>query len=457
MWHNRKRHNMNNKTRSNDNTFPEPQTAEEIRNVVQADCDSVSARVVGNVRGKPDMFPSSLAIETWAQVSRLNPNNGGIHTLNTATFSKRESPWAPFRAREAEAIDWVAQLLCRNLDEVAGYVISGSTEGNIMGLWSARNSIQNKIGPDAHIAVLIARTAHFSIFKAADLLGFQNIQDVLPSNAAANLLVPIDLDEQFRLNTKIVEDTIKQLSSAGFRGFIVVATVGSTVTGAVDPVVEFAQMLQSLEGQLGILTALHVDAAFGGLIAPFVENEPVRSTMDWGNERNISSFTLDFHKLGGLPYGCGVFMAQKESFQNISRSANYTATRVDATLLGSRSGAMSTALWSVIKHKGYRGFAEEASKALILTKRVATRLSAMPGITLVTGGLNHIGICLDPNHSSTPPIQALLESKAVFGETVERSGSTPPVLIYPLYIMPDIEETVIDSFLNELELAALAL
>ncbi|MBX9771528.1 MAG: hypothetical protein K2X29_09170 [Candidatus Obscuribacterales bacterium] len=429
-------------------------TVEEIRNVVQADCDSVSARIVGNIRGKPDMFPSSLAIETWAQVSRLNPNNGGIHTLNTDTSSKRESPWAPFRAREVEVIDWVAQLLCRKLDEVAGYVISGSTEGNIMGLWSARNGIQNKIGSDARIVVLVARTAHFSLFKAADLLGFQKVQDALPSNAAANILVSVDLDEQFRLDTKILQETIKQLSSAGFRGFIVVATVGSTVTGAVDPVVNIAQMLQSFESQSGILTALHVDAAFGGLIAPFVENETVRSTMDWRSERKISSFTLDFHKLGGLPYGCGVFMAEKESFQNISRSANYTATQVDATLLGSRSGAMSAALWSVIRHKGYRGFAEDATRSLDLTKRVASRLSTVPGISLVMGGLNHIGICLDPNHGFTQPIQAFLESKAVFGETIEREASVPPVLIYPLYLMPDIEEAVVESFLSELELVA---
>jgi hypothetical protein len=74
-------------------------------------------------------------------------------------------------------------------------------------------------------------------------------------------------------------------------------------------------------------------------------------------------------------------------------------------------------------------------------------------VSVIKGGLNHIGLCLNPANRCFAIIERFLEAEAIFGELVQCNAEDPPQVIYPLYFMPDMDEAVIDNFLNRLELA----
>lgn len=76
--------------------------------------------------------------------------------------------------------------------------------------------------------------------------------------------------------------------------------MGTTMFGSVDDIDKITKILNKEK----INYKLHVDGAFGGFIYPFINS---KSNYSFKNS-NITSFTIDAHKMLQAPYGTGIFL-----------------------------------------------------------------------------------------------------------------------------------------------------
>ena len=271
-----------------------------------------------------------------------NPNHIGCHTLG-----KSESFFKGTQAIERELIDICAvDILKGKAGQHDGYVASGGTEANIQAIWMYRNYfMQEESAEREEIAILCSEDSHYSMAKAANLLGIA-IYKVAVEPSDRQLSVPA------------VEQAVEQAQEAGKRFFVVVANMMTTMFGTVDD----AEVYTGVLAKKGCRYKMHVDGAFGGFYYPFsVEN----SRLTFENP-DISSFTLDAHKMAQAPYGTGIFIARKGLIRYTNtKEASYVEGE-DYTLIGSRSGANAVAVWMILSKNGPYGWQE---KIFILQKR----------------------------------------------------------------------------------------
>jgi aromatic-L-amino-acid decarboxylase len=167
-----------------------------------------------------------------------------------------------------------------------GLLTSGGSLSNFSAIVTARHE---RLGDDATGGVLyFSEETHYCVAKAARLAGF-------PRSA----LRPLPTDERFRLMAGTLEEAIRADRAAGLRPFLVVANVGTTNTGAVDPLEEVRRVAR----ENGLWA--HADAAYGGFFR-----------LAEGGERRLrgieeyDSVTLDPHKGLFLPYGLGALLVR---------------------------------------------------------------------------------------------------------------------------------------------------
>lgn len=142
---------------------------------------------------------------------------------------------------EQEVIAQLSTLLHNRTS--TGFIVSGGTEANLMGLLVAKNSAKVD-NPE----VILPESAHFSFKKICRLLNLKAIY--------------IPLDNQYRVKTAEVQKAISENTIA------IVGTAGTAELGAIDPIDELSEIAQNHN------IHLHVDAAFGGLIIPFLQTPP---------------------------------------------------------------------------------------------------------------------------------------------------------------------------------------
>ena len=237
---------------------------------------------------------------------------------------------------EKEVINQLATLL--HGDNCVGSIVSGGTEANLLALLAARN----KAGVNQPEVVLPA-SAHFSFTKICSLL---NVKPVYA-----------DLDGSFKVVLSSVERCINESTVA------VVGTAGTAELGTVDPFEGLSKV--ALEHNVW----LHVDAAFGGLVIPFLESSKFQ--FDFSLE-GVKSVTVDPHKMGiaAIPAG-GIIFRDAKAFDFIKTETPYLTDQFQYTFVGTRTGASVASAWAVFQNLGMEGFKKIVSKAMETTKVLA--------------------------------------------------------------------------------------
>jgi glutamate/tyrosine decarboxylase-like PLP-dependent enzyme len=188
------------------------------------------------------------------------------------------------------------------------------------------------------MVILCSADNHYSVQKAANLLNLR--------------VCPIAVDETERqLLPTDLHARIGELQRQGARYFIVVANMMTTMFGSVDDPDLYAEALEAA----GATYRLHVDGAYGGFVYPFSGAE---NRLNFRNPR-ISSIALDAHKMLQAPYGTGIFLIRKGLMEYVYTGEASYVKGLDATLVGSRSGANAIAVWMILMTYGPFGWKEK--------------------------------------------------------------------------------------------------
>jgi glutamate/tyrosine decarboxylase-like PLP-dependent enzyme len=187
---------------------------------------------------------------------------------------------------ELVTLDWLREI-CGLPVGTEGAFVSGGSVATLNALATARTHLLRDDEYARAVAYLSDQT-HTAVPRALRTLGFAESQ-----------MRVLATDENFRMPAAELAHAIADDRAAGRLPFCVIATAGTTNTGAVDPLPELAELCAS-EGMW-----LHVDAAYGG---PAVLTDAGRSLLD-GLER-ADSIAIDPHKWLFQPYECGVVLVR---------------------------------------------------------------------------------------------------------------------------------------------------
>lgn len=250
--------------------------------------------------------PHPVARLAYALAQWINPNN---HALDGGRASS---------AMEKEAVAEIAQMF--GWKEHLGHLTGGGTMANLEALWVA-----GQISPDK--VIVASEQAHYTHHRISGVLK-------LPFESIA-------CDERGRMDA----GALRQRVAKGDVG-TVVATMGTTATGSVDPLAEILELQQKFGFRV------HADAAYGGYfsLAANLEAEGRRAFDQIGK---VDSIVIDPHKHGLQPYGCGcVLFRDPEVGRLYKHDSPYTYFSSKELHLGeislecSRPGAAAVALWA---------------------------------------------------------------------------------------------------------------
>jgi glutamate/tyrosine decarboxylase-like PLP-dependent enzyme len=189
---------------------------------------------------------------------------------------------------EGALVEWMCRLVGYPAS-AAGDLTSGGSMATLSALVVARDAL--RIGPaeipDA--CIYLTRQAHHCIDTALHVAGLGTVH---------KRIVP--MDAHFRLDVSALEQLLEEDLERGLRPWLVVGSAGTTDTGAIDPIVELAEV--AARHRLWF----HLDAAYGGF---FLLCEEGRQRLQ-GIER-ADSIVMDPHKGLGIPYGSGAVLVRR--------------------------------------------------------------------------------------------------------------------------------------------------
>jgi tyrosine decarboxylase / aspartate 1-decarboxylase len=253
--------------------------------------------------------PHPVARLAYALAQWINPNN---HALDGGRASS---------AMEKEAVGELAQMV--GWTEFLGHLTSGGTMANLEALWVAGQLQPAK-------TVLASEQAHYTHRRISGVL--QLTFESVPCDDQASM----DLD------------ALKQRLARGDIG-TVVATMGTTATGSVDPLPEILDLRKRYNFRV------HCDAAYGGYFG-LAGNLAEGTRRAFESMRDADSIVIDPHKHGLQPYGCGcVLFCDPEVGRLYKHDSPYTYFSSKELHLGeislecSRPGASAVALWATQK------------------------------------------------------------------------------------------------------------
>ena len=276
-----------------------------------------------------------------------NPNNIGCHT-----FGESEHAFGGTQQIEREVLQVLAVDIFYCMEEkYDGYIATGGTEANIEALWIYRNMFKKEFqAKQEEIVILCSEDSHYSMPKGANLLDL----DIA--------FVPVEFETREIIEEQL-QNIIKEQKEKGKKYFIVVSNMATTMFGSVDDPKVYAKALKENEVEFRI----HIDGAFGGFIYPFKANSSKdKNRIDFSNP-DISSITIDAHKMLQAPYGTGIFLCRKGLITYAATKEAQYVNGTDVTVSGSRSGTNVIAVWMILFSYGFYGWFEKISILLMRT------------------------------------------------------------------------------------------
>ena len=189
---------------------------------------------------------------------------------------------------EMEVIKWFQTLVGYDDQTSQGFLTSGSSLATLSALSMARK--EKVEGHDySKVTGYTSADSHHCIAKAWVTLGFkkENLRLIETKN--------------FKLNPVLLKEKIEEDKARGFKPFLMVATLGSTKTGCIDPVQDMVELAKT-HGMW-----LHADGAYGALFMLTEKGKELLKGIDAAD-----SIALDPHKALSIPYGTGCLLVKNK-------------------------------------------------------------------------------------------------------------------------------------------------
>ncbi len=259
-----------------------------------------------------------------------DPFTGSNYRLNTHEF-------------EREVVHDFARYAQAPEGDYWGYVTNGGTEGNMYGLYVARELFPQGM-------VYFSEDTHYSVAK---ILRLQHTRNIMIKSQPNGQLDYEDLYETLRIHRDVPP--------------IIFANIGTTMKGSIDDLTRIRGILEDLAISE---CYIHADAALSGMILPFVEQP-----QPWNFADGADSLAISGHKLLGSPLPCGVVLARKHYVDRIARNVEYVGA-LDTTISGSRNAITPLMLWHRLRSLGEEGLRDLVQHCLRLARYAVDALRA---------------------------------------------------------------------------------
>jgi len=343
------------------------------------------------VLGSMCTVPHPIAIEAHKMFIETNLGDPGI--------------FRGTKELEDRVIKMIGELL--HNPNAVGYICSGGTEANIQAIRTAKNMKKLK-NPN----IVVPKSAHFSFDKIKDLLGIE--------------IRKADLDEEFKVDISSVESLIDDNTIA------LVGIAGTTELGQIDPIDELSKIAVAHD------LYLHVDAAFGGFIIPFLDK---KYYFDFELE-GVSSITIDPHKMGMATIPAGGILFRNESYIKVLEiDTPYITSKRQYTLTGTRPGTGVASTYAVLRYLGFDGLRKIVKRCLNLTKIVVEEMEKLGFETVIEPVMNVV--CFKTEKADK--IKELMYEEGWVISTIQNPKAIR------LVIMPHVNENIITEFISTLK------
>lgn len=324
--------------------------------------------------------PHPVARIAYAMSLWVNPNN---HALDGGRASS---------AMEGECVVDLGGMF--GWDGHLGHLTGGGTMANLEALWVA-----GRLHPGKRIVA--SMQAHYTHSRISDVLGLSFSG------------VPVTNDGRMDI------DALESLLQNGDVG-TVVATMGNTGLGAVDPLPEIVALQSRYDFRI------HADAAYGGYftLASVIREDTLAA---YDKLALVDSIVIDPHKHGLQPYGCGCILFRDSSvgrhYKHDSPFTYFSSAELhlgEISLECSRPGAAAVALWAtqqLLPLKQGGEFAEMLDSCLQAARSLWNRLQSSPNfVPLMEPELDIVVYAVDAADSTTASARA----RALFKTAAER-------------------------------------
>lgn len=289
----------------------------------------------------------------------------GVFANNT--MSTREVAPLPTEMERA-VVSWLLGLLPWDGSIAGGTATPGGSFSNYLGVYLARKAASELHGDSVvpMLAYFTSKAGHYSVPKGADLAG-------IPVRG----LFEVETDAEDRMRPDALAEAVRVARSRGLVPFLVNATLGTTVAGALDPVLRIAKIAR--EERLW----LHVDAAWGGFGLLGRRALRFRTGLE-----HADSITWDAHKHGGAPVASSFLLVRDRSRLASLRpptGGGYLFHRDDApwdeqdlglTSIYCGKPFLTLSTWIAWKSLGREGLTRRVSQADRLTRRFRKAIEA---------------------------------------------------------------------------------
>ena len=206
-------------------------------------------------------------------------------------------------------IQWMASVVGYPASS-AGYLASGGSLANLTAIVTARDAHQITGEKIEKTVVYVTEHTHHCIEKALHIAGL--------SKCTKRTIV---VDDHFRMNPGALHESIVADKTAGLNPWLVIASAGSTNTGAVDPLADIGDIAR----RSGIW--FHIDGAYGAFFMLCPEGREMLAGID-----QADSLVLDPHKTLFLPYGTGALLVKdfRKLYDSHHGEADYMQDTLEA-------------------------------------------------------------------------------------------------------------------------------
>lgn len=259
---------------------------------------------------------------------------------------------------------WVASLVGYP-NNSAGTLTSGGSISNLVAICTARDAKKMGSRKIKKAVIYLTQQVHHSVQKAIRIAGLGEC-----------ILRYVEMDNRYRMNTVHLKKTIAQDKKNGLLPFLVIASAGTTDTGAIDPLPEISVIAKKEN------LWFHIDAAYGGFFVLTNEGKKKLKGLELSD-----SLTVDAHKSLFLPYGSGMVLVKEP--EQLYKTFHYDASYMQDTL--SQTDELSPAdlspeltrhfrgmrLWLPLQLYGVEPFRDCLEEKLLLAKYFHKKIKAL--------------------------------------------------------------------------------